>query len=105
MPFNRPIPARNPQSKTSVGIGAVVQAETMLQIAFVLPSAAVIGWLAGAWADHHLHQAWIGLAGLVFGSISGMVYVIRLAMATEKNTRPDIKTGGDAGKGTPNSNS
>ncbi|MGA2050063.1 MAG: AtpZ/AtpI family protein [Terracidiphilus sp.] len=101
MPFNRPIPDSNPKSKTSVGIGAVVQAETMLQIAFVLPSAAVIGWLLGAWADHSFHQSWIGLAGLIFGFISGMFYVIRLAMTTEKNTRPDTKTGGDAGKGTP----
>ncbi len=102
MPFNRPIPDRNPQSKTSVGIGAIVQAETMLQIAFVLPCAAVIGWLLGAWADHQFHQSWIGLAGLVFGFISGMVYVIRLAMTTEKNTRPDTKNGDEAGKGTSN---
>jgi len=102
MAFNRPIPDRKPQSKTSSGMAAVIQAETLMQIAFVLPSAAVIGWLGGAWADSRLHQSWIGLAGLVFGFISGMVYVIRLAIATEKSTRADDKADGGTGKGSPN---
>lgn len=102
MPFNRPIPDRKPPSKTSSGMAAVIQAESLMQIAFVLPSAAVIGWLLGAWADSKLHQSWIGLAGLVFGFISGMVYVIKLALSTEKNTRADTKAGNGPGKGTPN---
>jgi ATP synthase protein I len=101
MPFNRPIPDRNPPPKTSSGMGAVIQAETLLQIAFVLPSAAVIGWLAGAWLDSRLHQAWIGPAGLIFGFVSGMVYVIRLALSTEKRSRPDARAGDGAAEGSP----
>ncbi len=101
MPFNRPIPDRKPPAKTSSGMAAVIQAETLMQIAFVLPSAAVIGWFLGAWADSRFHQSWIGLAGLVFGFIAGMVYVIKLAISTEKSTRPDTKADGGPGKGTP----
>jgi F0F1-type ATP synthase assembly protein I len=101
MPFNRPIPDSKPQSKMAGGLNAVIQAETLMQVAFVLPSAAVIGWLAGAWADRRLHQEWIGLAGLIFGFISGMVYVIRLAMSAEKSSPPDTKAVVGEGKEDP----
>ena len=87
MPFNRPIPDPKPRSKFAAGVNNLVQAEKLMQIALVLPSATVIGWGAGAWADSHLHQTWISIAGIIFGSISGLVYVIRLAIDAEKSTR------------------
>ncbi len=93
MPFNRPIPDSNrapaPPRKTSSGIETLVQAEKLMQIAILLPSAAFIGWLLGAWADKALHQSWLGIAGIVFGGISGLVYVVRLV----------ISSGSDSGKG------
>jgi hypothetical protein len=87
MPYNNPIPprpedARRPK-RDSGGLATLVQAEKMMQIALLLPSAAFIGWLLGAWADKALHQAWIGIAGIVFGGISGLVYVIRLVIHTD----------------------
>lgn len=92
MPFNRPIPDAKPRSKASSGIGTLIEAEKMMQIAILLPSAAFIGWLAGAWADAHLHQSWIGLAGMLFGGISGLVYVVRLAITAARNSRAADKT-------------
>jgi len=92
MPFNRPIPDRKPKRGDSGGVSAggpikdtggiqtLVQAEKLFQIAILLPSAAFIGWLGGAWLDSKLHQSWIALAGIVFGGISGLVYVIRLVI-------------------------
>lgn len=88
MPFNNPIPERPSPRKSSAGLDTLVQAEKLMQIAILLPSAAFIGWLLGAWADKSWHQSWIGLAGLVFGGISGLVYVVRLVIAS----------GGDSGK-------
>jgi hypothetical protein len=82
MPFNRPIPDQRPPSKSSSGIETLVQAEKLMQIAILLPSAAFVGWLAGAWLDGKLHQTWISLAGIVFGGISGLVYVVRLVMTS-----------------------
>jgi len=82
MPFNRPIPDPSPQRKDSGGLATLVQAEKLMQIAILLPSSAFIGWLLGAWADKAWHQSWLGIAGIVFGGISGLVYVIRLVMAT-----------------------
>jgi ATP synthase protein I len=86
MPFHRPIPDTNPQGKGSGLLGAIVEAEKLIQIALVLPCAAFIGWLAGAWLDHRLHQSWIGLLGIVFGGASGLVYVVRLALAAGKES-------------------
>jgi hypothetical protein len=89
MAFNRPIPDPSPRRKSSSGLDTLVQAEKLMQIAILLPSAAFIGWLLGAWADKAWHQSWIGLAGMVFGGISGIVYVVRLVLST----------GADAGNG------
>jgi ATP synthase protein I len=95
MPFNRPIPDSKPPRKSSSGIETLVQAEKLMQIAILLPSAAFIGWLLGAWADKAWHQSWLGIAGIVFGGISGLVYVIRLV----------ISSGGDASTGADRGNS
>lgn len=89
MPHRRPIPEGESQKKLPGGMQSLVQAEKLLQIAFVLPCATVIGWFAGAWADQRWHQSWIAIAGVIFGSVSGLVYVIRMAMDAEKSVGPD----------------
>ena len=71
---------RGPVAGGSGLIGAWVQAEKMIQIALVLPCAAFIGWLPGAWLDRHFHQAWMAIAGVVFGIIAGLVAAIRMAV-------------------------
>jgi ATP synthase protein I len=96
MPFHRPIPDSKPHGKASGIVDAIVQAEKLIQIALVLPCAAFIGWLAGAWLDSRLHQSWIGLVGIVFGGASGLIYVIRLALTTDK----DAGRGDNGGAGT-----
>ena len=81
MPYNRPIPDPAPRRKMSTGLDALVKAESLMQIAILLPSAAFIGWLLGAWADRAWHTSWLSLAGVVFGGVSGLVYVVRLVIA------------------------
>lgn len=86
MAFNKPIPDSDDRKrKLSSGIDTLVQAEKLMQIAILLPSAAFIGWLAGAWADKHFHQTWFSIVGIAFGGISGLVYVVRLVLATGTN--------------------
>ncbi len=92
MPFNKPIPDNRPPKKDSGGIATLVQAEKLMQIAILLPSAAFIGWLAGTWADKQFHQEWISLAGIAFGGIAGLVYVVRLVLSTGAD---DSKKPGD----------
>ena len=102
MPFTRPIPQSKPTSKAASGLSAYVEAEKLMQIAILLPAAAFIGWLAGAWLDSLLHQRWIAIFGIVLGGISGLVGVVRMAMAAEKNSRPDSDSRNGTGKGSSN---
>jgi F0F1-type ATP synthase assembly protein I len=86
MPYHRPIPESQARPKTPGGIGNLVEAEKLLQIAFLLPSAVLIGWLGGAWLAHIFHHKWIMIAGLLLGCASGLTMVIRQAMDAEKKS-------------------
>jgi ATP synthase protein I len=68
-------------------LGEVVKAESMIQLAIALPAGCVVGWLAGTWADHHFHQHWIGVAGIVLGAIAGFLQIFRTASRYLKNGR------------------
>ena len=98
MPYNNPIPERNrPKDqprRDSGGLATLVQAEKLMQIAILLPSAAFVGWLIGSWLDQWLHKQWISLAGMVFGGISGLVYVVRLVLTA--GVDDEKKPGGGA---------
>lgn len=99
MPFNRPLPDSSPASKRSSGIDAIVKAETGIQIALILPSSVVICWLIGAWADKHFHQSWISIAGVVFGAISGLVYIIQYVIRADREDRNGTAARTGTGKG------
>jgi F0F1-type ATP synthase assembly protein I len=58
----------------------------------------VIGWLLGWWADNHFHQSWIALAGIVLGSISGMVSAIRMAMGSVDHPKKETMSGDETEK-------
>ena len=73
--------ARGPQSGIGAGmLTAWIQAEKMVQVAMMLPSAGFIGWLAGYGLDRWLNKTWISTAGAVFGIIAGLMGAIRMAM-------------------------
>jgi MFS family permease len=44
-----------------------------LGLMFLLPAAAVAGYLIGLFLEHYLHWAWLRPAGIVFGVIAGLV--------------------------------
>ena len=66
----------------------------MIQVAVLLPSSAFVGWILGAWLDKLLHQSWISLVGILFGGISGIVYVVRMVIEAGRkpNRNPDSKS-------------
>lgn len=97
MPFNRPIPESNPNSTRSAGLKAVMQTETAIQIGLLPPSAVAICWLLGAWADRQFHQHWIGIAGVIFGAVAGLVGVVRMVVALEKTPGGKSGSGNSAG--------
>lgn len=91
MPFNKPIPDDKGKPRDTGGLATLIQAEKLFQIAILLPSAAFVGWLLGTWLDKAFHTEWIAIFGIVFGGISGLVYVIRLVITTGTD---DNKPGG-----------
>jgi F0F1-type ATP synthase assembly protein I len=79
------------------GLRMFVEAEKLGQIAFVLPCAVIIGWLMGLWAGSKLHIGWLQIVGILLGCVSGIVYVVRMAIAAEKDAaRADAKAEEDA---------
>ena len=101
MAFNRFNPSSKSRTGLSSGISGLIEAEKLMQIAFVMPAAVLVGWLAGWWLFHLLHQKWIEIVGVVFGCIAGLVYVIQMAVLAEKNTSMGDETQNGPGKGTP----
>jgi len=99
MPFNRFNPPTKQRAGLSGGISGLIEAEKLMQVAVVLPASVCIGWLAGWWLGNAVHQKWIEIAGVVFGCVSGLVYVIQMAVAAEKKTT----MGDEDQKGTPDS--
>jgi ATP synthase protein I len=86
MPFHRPISRpisedKLPGASRAPGLHSLVQAERVMQIAFVLPCAMLFGWGLGWCVDHFLHVGWATIVGLVLGLIAGMVSVIRTAVS------------------------
>jgi ATP synthase protein I len=100
MPYQRPIPDSNPRKKGSAIVYSMVQAEKLIQIALVLPSAVLIGWAGGAWLDSRFHQSWIAIVGLTLGSISGLLSAYRLALTAEKSSRRVDESQNENGKDT-----
>jgi ATP synthase protein I len=86
MPFNNPIPDNKPPSKESGGLRGYIEAEKLLHLAFVLPGAVAVFGGAGWLADQRLHQHWMAIVGIAFGSVAGMVYVIQQAVASESKS-------------------
>lgn len=95
MPFNRPIPKSRQGTRWATSLSSLVEAEKMIQIAVLLPSSAFVGWILGAWLDKLFHQSWISLVGILFGGISGIVYVVR--MVVQSGRKPRRNSGPDPG--------
>ena len=71
-----------------------------MQIAFILPCAAIIGWLGGYWVSLKIHEKWPIAIGVVLGAAAGLVYVIRMAMdAMNDSVNGDDDAGGKGSSG------
>ena len=78
---SRPTQSNTKQSET---MKSLVQVESMVQLALMLPIATVVGWLIGAGLDKWLHQHWIYIPGLILGAAAGFVQIFRVVLAQAK---------------------
>jgi F0F1-type ATP synthase assembly protein I len=63
---------------------SLVQVESLIQLALMLPVATVVGWLIGAGLDKWLHHHWIYIPGLLLGAAAGFVQIFRVVLAQSK---------------------
>ncbi len=69
---------QQPQPARNASVQALVKAEKLTQLAFILPISVFAGWLLGAGADKLLHQHWIYILGLVLGVVAGFIQLFRM---------------------------
>jgi ATP synthase protein I len=78
---SRPDDTRQGQSGA---MKSLVQVESLIQLALVLPIGTVIGLLIGMGLDKWLHQHWIYIPGLMLGAAAGFVQIFRVVFALNK---------------------
>lgn len=71
--------------KDNTGMDSILRIEKLTQIAVILPLSVFVGWMLGTLLDRWLHQHWIYIAGIIFGSIAGFVQIFRLIAAAGKD--------------------
>ncbi len=60
-------------------LGDLVKAESMIQLALMLPAGCLIGALAGTWLDKHFHTGWMAVVGILLGAAAGFIQIYRTA--------------------------
>jgi len=69
------------------GLHDLVKAESMIELALAIPAGCLIGWAVGTWLDHHFHQQWIAVTGIVMGAVGGFIQIYRTAARYLKDSR------------------
>jgi len=91
-PEDRP---RAERAERGSGRHSLVQADSLMQIALVLPCAMLVGWFGGWCVDHFLHSQWGTATGLILGIVAGMISAIRMAVtALNSLSKPKDKRDG-----------
>jgi ATP synthase protein I len=85
MPDEVPNPNSQPPRR-SRAVDGVIRAEKMMQIAFILPAAVLVGWLGGVALDKGLHTHWIYLLGIILGCVAGFIQIFRLVLGNARDS-------------------
>jgi ATP synthase protein I len=65
--------------KRNGGLKDFVTAESMVQLALAITRGCLAGWAIGSWLDHHFHQSWMMITGIVLGAVGGFIQIYRTA--------------------------
>ena len=60
-------------------LGDMVKAESMIQLALVLPAACLIGAVLGSALDKHFHTGWMAVTGILLGAAAGFIQIYQTA--------------------------
>lgn len=73
-------------SQASGAMKSLVQVESLIQLALMLPVGTVVGWAIGLGLDKWLHQHWIYILGLILGAAAGFVEIFRVVFKQMKDS-------------------
>jgi F0F1-type ATP synthase assembly protein I len=73
--------------KKNGGLHDLVKAESMIQVALVLPAACLIGALGGSALDKHFHTGWIAVTGILLGAAAGFIQIYKTASRQMKRDK------------------
>ena len=57
----------------------LVKAESMVQLALMIPAGCAIGWVAGSLMNKWLGTHWIYVVGILMGAVAGFIQIYRTA--------------------------
>jgi F0F1-type ATP synthase assembly protein I len=77
-------PSEQKRSQGTPVLGDLVKAESMIQLALMLPAGCLIGALGGTALDKHFHTGWIAVVGILLGAAAGFVAIYRTASRAMK---------------------
>ena len=66
------------------GLGDLVRAESMIQLAIALPVGCFVGWFFGNLLDKHFHTGWMTIAGIALGAAAGFIQIYKTASGVLK---------------------
>ena len=61
------------------GLGDLVKAESMIQLAIALPLGCLVGWGLGTLVDKHFHTSYWAIVGIVLGAVGGFIQIYTTA--------------------------
>ena len=73
MPDDAPKPST--PARPSGGLGDLVKAESMVQLALAVPAGCFVGLLLGAALDRHFHKHWMAVFFMLLGSAGGFIQI------------------------------
>lgn len=68
-------------------LGDLVKAESMIQLALMLPVGVLLGALAGTALDKHFHTGWMAVVGILLGAVAGFAAIFRTASRQMKRDK------------------
>jgi ATP synthase protein I len=74
-------------NKNDSGLKDFAKAESMIQLAIIMPAACLIGWFGGSLLDRWLHMDWIYVVGILLGAVAGFVQIYRVASGYMKDAK------------------
>ena len=66
------------------GLGDLVNAEAMVQLALAVPAGCAVGWFFGYLLDKHFHTEWMTIAGIALGAVAGFIQIYKVASGVLK---------------------